>query len=163
MWKIIIIHNREQSTLTRSINCWSQCFILTIKDNWWLQNFPIIISGLFSTDSSPLHPEAELTHRHPYLLWYLVSTRRSSAIPGTRPTQITASKLMCVHECVCMCEMQRERERVGVCECVLVDINGLNVLNTLCAQLTLFISTCALMTSPTHPNLTRFAVASQIS
>lgn len=53
--------------------------------------------------------------------------------PALRLDQHTpAAELMCM----------REKENVGVCECVLVDINGLNVLGVLCAQLTLFISLC---------------------
>lgn len=39
---------------------------------------------------------------------------------------------------------------MGVCECVLVDINGLNVLHALCA---LCLFRRVLVTSPTHPNL----------
>lgn len=63
----------------------------------------------------------------------------------------STSSHTCSTNNVCTCKMEREwrgggRERVsvGVCKCVLVDINGLNVLQTLCAQLSLFhFSTCS--------------------
>lgn len=103
--------------------------------------------GTFSMDSSPPAPRA-VWAQMPRLAMMLASTWRSSTNPGTWPTHMHLLQKRCV--CVCECVRCREEGSVGVCECVLVDINGLNVLHALCA---LCLFRRALVTSPTHPNL----------